>query len=86
MRFACWITTATRAHTHSDYVIFLLYHGDSGFVNAPRSYVIRALSVLLSSLAFIQSLPKGLEVTLLNKFILNFTCNIFGEINMLYAL
>ena len=66
MRFACWISRATRAeahahakapahkntrahactNTHKNMSCLLLFHGSSGFVNAPDYYVIRALPVL----------------------------------------
>jgi hypothetical protein len=44
MRVACWKTKAT--DTHSEYVI-LLFHGNNGYANAPRSYIIRTLPLLL---------------------------------------
>jgi len=39
LRFACWITKVI--NTHSQYVIgyLLLFHGNSGYVNAPHCYV-----------------------------------------------
>ena len=37
--------THTRAHTHK-YIIFITFHGNSGFVNAPQRYVIRTLPVV----------------------------------------
>jgi len=37
MRIACWVTKAT--DTHSEYVIIIVFHGNSGYVNAPQSYV-----------------------------------------------
>lgn len=42
MRVAFWISTATRAraHTHREMRI-LLFYGNSGYVHAPRYYVIR---------------------------------------------
>jgi hypothetical protein len=36
MRFAFWITKA--ADTHLEYVI-LLFHGNSGYANAPHFYI-----------------------------------------------
>jgi len=44
MRFACWITKATKAH--SEYVI-LIFHGNKGYANAPQCYFIGVLPVLL---------------------------------------
>ena len=45
MRFACWITKAT--DTYSEYVTLLLvFHGNSGFVNAPQCYVYMHISCL----------------------------------------
>ena len=62
IRFAYWISKVicTRPrprvpickHAHTDqYVIsyWLLFHSNNGFVNEPQCYVIRTLSVLLSS-------------------------------------
>jgi hypothetical protein len=46
MRFACRITKAT--DTHSEYVIFLLFHGNNGYANAPQCYVTRTLHILVS--------------------------------------
>ena len=37
MRFARWVTEATR--TRSEYVILLLLHTDNGYGNAPHGYV-----------------------------------------------
>jgi hypothetical protein len=37
MRFACWITKAT--DTHSEYVIFIAFHGNNCYANAPQCYV-----------------------------------------------
>jgi hypothetical protein len=34
--FACWMTKAI--NTHSEYVL-LLFHGNSGYANAPQCYV-----------------------------------------------
>ena len=36
----------TRKHTHTDQYVILLFNSNNGFVNAPKCYVIRALSVL----------------------------------------
>ena len=44
-RFACWITTAT--YTYSEYAMLLLFHYNSGYVNAPQCHVIRTLPALL---------------------------------------
>jgi hypothetical protein len=33
MRFACWVTKAT--DTHSQYVILIFFHCNSGYANAP---------------------------------------------------
>ena len=41
MRFACWITKATDTRRNMEYL--LLFHCNSGYKNAPQSYVIRAL-------------------------------------------
>jgi hypothetical protein len=55
MRFALWITKATRTHTvtHSLFVslsqnvlYLLLFFGNNGFANAPSCYVVRTLPVL----------------------------------------
>ena len=55
LHVACWISTATRAQTrplpctHTRARIhrnmLLLFHGNSGFVNAPECYVINTLLV-----------------------------------------
>jgi len=45
-RFSCLITKAT--DTHSEY--FMLFHGNSGYANAPQYYVLRTLPVLLINL------------------------------------
>jgi hypothetical protein len=45
MRFACWITKAT--DTHSQYVMIIVFHGNSGYANAPVCYVVWMLPVLL---------------------------------------
>jgi len=44
-RFACWITKAI--DTHPEYEILLLVHGNNGYANAPRCYVIRTSTLLL---------------------------------------
>jgi len=44
MRIASWITRAT--DTHSEYVIFLLLHGNNGYANAPQCYIRQTLPVL----------------------------------------
>jgi hypothetical protein len=41
MGFACWITKATG--TRSEYII-LLFHGNNGYANTPKCYVIRLVS------------------------------------------
>jgi hypothetical protein len=51
MRFTCRITKAT--NTHSEYAILIASHGNNGYMNAPRYYVVRALPLLL----FIDSFP-----------------------------
>jgi len=43
MRFECWITKAT--YTNSEYVI-LLFHGISGYANAPRLLRYRYIACL----------------------------------------
>ena len=45
MRIACWITKATG--THSEYVIIIVFHGNSGYEHASQCHVIRTLCVLL---------------------------------------
>jgi hypothetical protein len=58
MRIACWITRAT--DIHSEYVIFLLLHGNNGYANATQCYIIYTLSVLwylVGPTANIQRLP-----------------------------
>ena len=45
MRFACRITKATG--THSEYVIIIVFHGNSGYEHASQCHVIRTLCVLL---------------------------------------
>ena len=47
MCMACWVTKAT--NTHSEYVILTVFHDKNGCMNGPEYYIIRALSVLLSS-------------------------------------
>ena len=44
MRFVCWITKATEAH--SEYVILTAFHGNRGYVNALQNYVIHAVPAL----------------------------------------
>jgi hypothetical protein len=44
MRVGCWIPKAI--NTHSEYVILLLFHYDSGCTNAPEAYVKCTLPVL----------------------------------------
>jgi len=41
----CMLARAT--NTHSDYVVFLLFDGNSGYSNAPQCYVIRTLQPVL---------------------------------------
>jgi len=36
MCVVCWVTKAT--NTHSEYVALLLFHGNSGYTNAPHCY------------------------------------------------
>jgi len=45
MRIVCWITKAT--NTQSEYVILNDFQCNNGSTNAPQSYVIRTLPVLL---------------------------------------
>jgi len=45
MRVACCITKAT--NTHSEYVIFLLIHGNNVYTNAPECYVNTCISCLV---------------------------------------
>jgi hypothetical protein len=50
IRVACWIskTTCTHARAHTQICnTYWLFHGSSGYVNAPQYYVIHTLSVLL---------------------------------------
>jgi hypothetical protein len=42
--FASWITKAT--DTHSEYVMLIGFHGNSGSVKVPQCYVIRMLPIL----------------------------------------
>jgi hypothetical protein len=44
---ACWIPKAT--DTHSEYVIFIVFSGNSGYANAPHYYVYTCISSLLIS-------------------------------------
>ena len=44
MRSACWITKAT--DTHSEYVILIAFHCNSGYMNASQCYGLRTLPVL----------------------------------------
>ena len=53
LRFACWITTATDAH--SEYVI-LLFHGNNGYANAPQYYFTSTLPVLFETAVPMDSL------------------------------
>jgi hypothetical protein len=45
MRIACWITKA--ADTHSEYEIFLLFHGNSGYAKAPHCYIYTYIACLV---------------------------------------
>jgi hypothetical protein len=47
MRIACRITRATDAH--SEYLITVFFHCNSGCTNAPRCYVMRTLPILFNS-------------------------------------
>jgi hypothetical protein len=38
--------TSFATDTHSEYVVVLLFHGNNGYANASKLYVIRALPVL----------------------------------------
>jgi hypothetical protein len=44
IRTACWIS---KTHTHSEYVILLLFHYNNGCTNAPHCYVIRKCTAFL---------------------------------------
>jgi hypothetical protein len=46
MRISCWLIKVT--NTHSEYVILLLYHCNSGCKPAPQFYVIPTLTVSFS--------------------------------------
>jgi hypothetical protein len=46
MRLACWITKAT--DTHSEYETPLVFQDNNGYANAPKSYVIHTLPVMLN--------------------------------------
>jgi hypothetical protein len=46
MRNSCWIPKAT--NTHSEYTTLIAFPLHNGHTNAPQSYVIRTLPVLLS--------------------------------------
>jgi len=45
MSTTCWITEAT--NTHSEYVILITVHWNSGYTDAPQCYVTCTLPVLL---------------------------------------
>jgi hypothetical protein len=47
MRFACWITKAT--DTHSECIIFLLFHCKNGYANAPQCSLICSLPVFFNT-------------------------------------
>ena len=42
-----------RAHTRINMIYLLLFHGNKGFTNAPRCYIIRAFPVLLKNFSFL---------------------------------
>jgi len=44
LRFAYRISYAP--DTHSEYVTFIVFHGNSGYTNVPQYYVTRTLPVL----------------------------------------
>jgi hypothetical protein len=44
----CWINKATK--THSEYVTLNVFHGNDGYTNALKSYVIRKFTVLLNTI------------------------------------
>ena len=46
MRYAC--STIMAADTHWEYVIFLLFHGNNGYANAPRCYVYTYIACYVS--------------------------------------
>jgi hypothetical protein len=46
MCFGCQITKAT--DTHSEYVILIVFHGNSGYMNAPHCYVCMYIAYLIS--------------------------------------
>jgi hypothetical protein len=50
MRVACWISKGARAHSHTNTLFFLLFHGNSGFANASRcsAYIACLVSLGLS--------------------------------------
>ena len=45
MHIASWIPKAT--HTHSQYVILIIFYCNNGCTNTPQCYIIGTLSVLL---------------------------------------
>jgi len=53
IRIACWIRKSTHTHTHTQTHTLsenvLLFHGNSGYANAPHYYVYTYLICLVSS-------------------------------------
>jgi hypothetical protein len=49
MCFACWINKAT--DTHSEYTIFMFFHRNRGFANAPKYDVYTYLACLVPTLS-----------------------------------
>ena len=60
IRVACWISKAicTYAHAYTEQYVILLFHSNSGFVNAPQCHVI--LPVLLIFLTTSDKLCNGI--------------------------
>ena len=56
MRIACRIAKAT--DTHSEYVILIFFHGNSGYAKTPY-YVIRTLPVLLNAITVLPTCQCG---------------------------
>jgi len=54
-----WITKAINTHTHTEYVIRILLHVNSGYANTPQCYVIGTLPVLLVLARYGSSLVRS---------------------------